>query len=170
MTYTGKAATSWSAFVAPQLYSATGGNSGTVNNNPLSGVAGSVYLGTFAASSGGFPVSIYYNFMRARYYPPAGVMPTYPALGSVTPSSGANVYVRNVGTISSTLVSVFVVDQTTGTLEGQFPLSPSIVVNVGTYVDIPYTILSFTLTHGQTYSFTVTSSLGNSVKFNAEET
>ncbi len=79
---------------------------------------------------------------------------------------GASLYVRNVGTVSSTLVSVYVVDQTTGTLVGQFPMS--IALNVGTFVDIPSSTLAFAPSHGQTYSFTVTSSLGNSVKFSSE--
>ncbi len=82
------------------------------------------------------------------------------------PTLGADVYVRNVGTISSTLVSVYVVDQSTGTFVGQFPVSTALAP--GALVDIPHTTLTFTPSHGNTYSFTVTSSLGNSVIFDGK--
>jgi hypothetical protein len=84
---------------------------------------------------------------------------------TLTGTPGANVYVRNAGNVASTLVSVYVVDQTTGAVVGQFPISTAL--DVGTYVNIP---LSFTPSHGQTYSFTVTSSLGNSVTFDSKVT
>lgn len=80
-------------------------------------------------------------------------------------TAGADLYVRNVGSISSTLVSVYVVDQSTGDFVVQIPISTSLAV--GDFVDIPHTTLSFTPTHGQTYSFTVTSSRGNSVTYDA---
>jgi flagellin-like protein len=85
-------------------------------------------------------------------------------------TTGADVYVRNVGTIASTLVSVYVVDQTTGTFVNQFALTPApgIALNVGTYVDLTHTTVTFTPSHGHTYSFTVTSFLGNSVIYNAK--
>ena len=77
-----------------------------------------------------------------------------------TGTTGATVYVRNVGTIGSTLVSVFVADQSTGTLVSQFTISSAL--NSGAFASIP---LTFTVAHGNTYSFTVTSQLGNSVIF-----
>lgn len=79
---------------------------------------------------------------------------------------GADLYLRNVGSISSTLVSVYVVDQTTGAFVQQFTISTA--VNVGTVAHILASTITFTPTHGQTYSFTVTSSLGNSVIYNAK--
>jgi len=85
-------------------------------------------------------------------------------------TSGADVYVRNVGTIASTLVSVYVVDQSTNAFVTQVALSSSNVVNVGTVLDIVHSTVTFTPSHGHTYSFTVTSNLGNSVTFNARAT
>ena len=86
-------------------------------------------------------------------------------------TTGASVYVRNVGTISSTLVSVYIVDQSTGTFVKQVPLTAAQgTSNAGTVLDIPNTLLTFTPSHGHTYSFTVTSSLGNSVTFDAKAT
>jgi hypothetical protein len=83
-------------------------------------------------------------------------------------TTGASVYVRNVGTISSTLVSVYIVDQSTGAFVKQVSLTTAQgALNVGTVLDIPNTLLTFTPSHGQTYSFTVTSNLGNSVTFNS---
>jgi flagellin-like protein len=85
-----------------------------------------------------------------------------------TGTTGADVYVRNVGTIASTLVSVFIVDQSTNTFVSQVAISTA--VTVGSVVDIPHTTLTFTPSHGHTYSFTVTSSLGNSVIYDAKAT
>jgi len=85
---------------------------------------------------------------------------TFPA------TSGADVYVRNVGSIASTLVSVYVVDQSTGAFVGQFAISTAL--NVGTFVNVPHTTVTFTPAHGHTYSFTVTSNLGNSVIYSAK--
>jgi flagellin-like protein len=81
--------------------------------------------------------------------------------------TGATVYVRNVGTIASTLVSVYVVDQSTGTFLQQFAISTPL--NAGGFAPITLTFTS-SLYHGHTYSFTVTSRIGNSVTFNAEAT
>jgi hypothetical protein len=41
-------------------------------------------------------------------------------------------------------------------------------VSVGVLVDIPQTTIAFTPSSGNTYSFTVTSSSGNSVTFDEE--
>ena len=81
-------------------------------------------------------------------------------------TAGADLYVRNAGVTSSTLVSVYIADQSTNTFVAQFPMSTA--VNTGSVVDISHTTLAFTPSHGHTYSFTVTSFLGNSVTFNAE--
>jgi hypothetical protein len=85
-------------------------------------------------------------------------------------TQGADVYVRNVGTIPIALVSVYVVDQSAGAFISQFTLSPPTTVNVGTFASIPHTTLTFTPLHGHTYSFTLASSLGNTVIFYARVT
>lgn len=88
-----------------------------------------------------------------------------------TGTTGADVYVRNVGTISSTIVSVFIVDASTGAFVTQVPLTTGQgALNVGGVLDISHTMLTFTPSYGNTYSFTVTSSLGNSVTFYSEAT
>jgi len=76
---------------------------------------------------------------------------------------GANLYVRSVGITSSTLVSVFVLDQSTGAFVGQFPTSTALSAGALAAISLP-----FTPAVGNAYSFTVTSSMGNSVKFIAE--
>jgi hypothetical protein len=81
LTYTGSSATSWSAYIAPQLYSSTGGDTGTVSSNPLSS-ATNLYLSQISSTSSGYPLTVYYNYMRARTYLPNGVMPTA-SFGSV---------------------------------------------------------------------------------------
>jgi flagellin-like protein len=310
LTYTGPSAASWSAFIAPQLYSSTGGYAGTVANNPISG-SSQVYLGQLSDTAAGYTLTVYYNFMRARAYPPNGNMPTT-ALGSPTGTTatfdveewyavassplssasitatlsasdtaatwialmgisgantispfdpnaalpatasgannvqttvsttdstdfllyacaaevggvasgftgiasniyspyqnqfvgydavtspqtnvavscggagtygteisdavtasppGAQLYVRNVGAVPVTLVSVYVTDLDSGSLVSQTSISTT--VNVGTFAEIPSSSLSFTPTHGHAYSFTVTSLLGNGVVYTKEAT
>jgi hypothetical protein len=78
-----------------------------------------------------------------------------------TYQGGADLYVRNVGTAPVTLVSVFVVDQSTNTFVVQVEISQTL--SVGALVDIPYTTVAFNPSHGSAYSFKVTSSLGRSV-------
>jgi len=85
---------------------------------------------------------------------------------AASPTPGADVYVRNVGTTASTLVSVYVVDQTTGLYVNQFTVNTAL--NVGAVFQLPHNTISFSWAHGHTYSFTVTSNLGNSVTFNAK--
>ena len=73
VTYSGSAATSWTGYIAPQLYSTSGGFSGSVSNNPLSSSA--LYLGLISAVNSADVWQTYINWMRARAYPPNGVMP-----------------------------------------------------------------------------------------------
>jgi hypothetical protein len=61
---------------------------------------------------------------------------------------------------------VYVVDQSTGAFVSQFAVNTAL--NVGTVFQFPHNTIAFTWAHGHTYSFSVTSSLGNSVTFNAK--
>ena len=85
---------------------------------------------------------------------------------SFSGTTGADLYVRNVGTFSSTLVAVYITDATSSTFVSETTISTT--VSVGNFVEIPHATLTFTPAHGHTYSFTVTSSLGNSVIYSAE--
>jgi len=87
---------------------------------------------------------------------------------AVVASSGPDIYVRNVGTAPTTLVSVYITDATADAFVSQTTIS--ITVNVGTFADIPHNSIAFVPSHGHTYSFTVSSSLGNSVIYNVEAT
>ncbi len=87
---------------------------------------------------------------------------------SPAPIAGADVYVRNLGTVPTTLDAVYIVDTTSNSFVSQTTVGTT--VNVGSYVDISHSTLAFSGTHGHTYSFTVTSSLGNSVVFSEEAT
>ena len=88
---------------------------------------------------------------------------------SFTGTTGATVYVRNVGTISSTIASVYIVDQTTGAFVKQVELTTAQgTLNVENVLAISDALLTFTPVHGQSYSFAVTSILGNTVTFDAK--
>jgi len=73
VTYSGSSATSWSGYIAPQLYSTSSGYSGTVSNNPLSS-SPTLYLGLIGVVLSGYQWQTYINWMRARAYPPNGAM------------------------------------------------------------------------------------------------
>lgn len=87
---------------------------------------------------------------------------------SFSGTTGADVYVRNTGTIPTTLVGVYISDLTSGSFVSQTTLSTT--VNVGAFIDISHATLTFTPSHGHEYSFTVVSSLGNSEVHEAEAT
>ncbi len=76
VTFTGTSSTSWTGYIAPQLYSATGGYSGTVTTQPITSGT-ELYLSNLGSTySGSFPYNLYINWERARTYPPNGVMPS----------------------------------------------------------------------------------------------
>ena len=84
--YTQTSAT-WEGFTAPQLYSATGGYSGSTENHL--GNAVDVYLASLGSDLSSYPDYMYYNWMRARLSPPNGVMPATTSYGSITQSCAA---------------------------------------------------------------------------------
>src|SRR5438445_9770234 len=86
-TYLGSSATTYTGYIAPQLYSSSGGSSGTVSVNPISS-ATNLYLGFVFSASASYPADIYYNWDRARAYPPSNVMPST-SLGSA--GRGSNI-------------------------------------------------------------------------------
>jgi len=118
LTYTGPGSSSWSAFIAPQLYSTTGGYSGTVSNNPMSS-ATNLYLGQVSSTSSTFALTVYYNFDRARAYPPSGVMPSTSsgslAVGTASPTS-----------VSDTLGDSFTLGASQSALSGSTTFESSI--------------------------------------------
>ena len=83
--YTQTSAT-WEGFTAPQLYSATGGYSGSTEN--YLGNAVDVYLASLGSDLYSNQVYMYYNWMRARINPPNGILPAT-TFGTITPSCAA---------------------------------------------------------------------------------
>ena len=75
VTYAGSTATSWSGYIAPQLYSTSGGYSGSISNNPFSSST-SLYMGLIGDVNSGDEWQTYINWMRVRSYPPNGIMPS----------------------------------------------------------------------------------------------
>ena len=71
---------SFYAYIAPQLYSTTGGYSGTVSVNPIAH-AHSLYWGFFGYLGFSYDWTLF-NWVRVRDYPPNGVMPSV-SFGSV---------------------------------------------------------------------------------------
>jgi hypothetical protein len=149
VTYTGSTASSWSAYIAPQLYSTTGGYSGTVSNNPLSS-ATNLYIGQI---SGLAAIDVYYNFIRARAYPPNNVMPSI-SFGSVSVAVNAikvSIYVTSSsGSIQSTVASN-VQSPTIGSSAAQY-----VMMFAGSQVTVPQNgYITISLLAPQTASYNV---------------
>ena len=73
ITYTGPSATGFCGYIAPQLYTTSGGYSGCLGATALRN-SSRLYLGLTSPDS---YWETYVNWMRARAYPPNGVMPYY---------------------------------------------------------------------------------------------
>ncbi len=161
VTYTGSAASSWNAYIAPQLYSSTGGYSGTVSNSPLSS-SGYIYLSQISGSSA---INVYYNFFRARAYPPNNVMPSV-SFGSLTVSANTiqvSICVTNSsGNIQSTVASN-TQSSSIGTSEGEYTMSFT-----GSQVSIPQNgYLMVLLSSSSTASYTIYWGKGQPTNFQA---
>ena len=100
-SYPGTSAGYFSGMVAPQLYSYTGGYTATQYVNPISG-AGHLYLGYIFTTTSGAQANIYYNWGRARVFPPNGAMPAI-TLGSLSTGTGSPT------SVSDTLGSAFTI-------------------------------------------------------------
>ncbi|MEM3555040.1 MAG: hypothetical protein QXU79_04435 [Candidatus Micrarchaeaceae archaeon] len=67
--------TTFSGYTAPQLYSTSGGYSGSTTN-PISSTGSNIYLGIIGSQNSSYPINAYWNWLRVRTYPPNGVMPS----------------------------------------------------------------------------------------------
>ena len=159
VTYTGSTASSWSAYIAPQLYSTTGGYSGTVSNNPLSS-ATNLYIGQISGSSA---IDVYYNFIRARAYPPNNVMPSisFGSVSLVVNALSVSIYITNsTGTIQSTVASN-VQSPTIGSSAAQYHLEFA-----GSQVTVPQNgYITISLLATQTASYIVYWGKGDPTNF-----
>ncbi len=106
VTYAGSSATSWSGYIAPQLYSTSGGYSGSVSDNPFSSST-SLYLGLIGNVNSADEWQTYINWMRARAYPPNDIMPSFSfgnynnqLMGSVSLSS-TQLFLNNAETLTA---------------------------------------------------------------------
>ncbi|MGC9080052.1 MAG: hypothetical protein ACP5G1_04915, partial [Nanopusillaceae archaeon] len=80
--YYGPSSTSWYGYIAPQLYSTSGGYNGTVNTQPIT--SGSMlYLSNLGSTASNYQYDEYINWERARAYPPNGVMPSISIEGPI---------------------------------------------------------------------------------------
>jgi hypothetical protein len=82
-------------------------------------------------------------------------------------TSGVTIYVLNAGGSSSTISALYVENVTSSSFVGQFAGSPlPVTINSGVIQSIK--ILGFLPDHGNVYGFTLATSLGNRVLYNAK--
>lgn len=90
---------------------------------------------------------------------------TYVNTGNPT-TSGANLYVRDIGTNPTVIVAVYVQNSTASSFVEQFTSSPlPATINSGSFQII--FVNNFVPDHGIVYVFTLATSLGNTVNSNA---
>ena len=81
-------------------------------------------------------------------------------------TSGANLYVRDVGINPSTIAAVYVQNSTASSFVEQFASSPlPLTINSGSFQVI--FVKNFVPNHGIVYDFTLATTLGNTVNANA---
>lgn len=112
----------YSAYNAPQLYSTTGGYSGTTTN-PISSSGSNIFLGTIGSLQSGAVANAYYNFFRTRAYPPNAAMPSS-SFGSVT--SVATVWTASASVSTSNAASRYA---TTSSIHGMTATAIATVSN-----------------------------------------
>ena len=120
--------------------------------------ASNQYIGI--ATWAGSTSPAYFFEIRFRGYPPNGVMPsaTPSSLVTMTPE-GATLYIRNEGSSSSTISSIYVLNATSGSLiaEVQYSSPTSFAPNTVTLVSV-----AFVPEVGAAYEFSIITLLGNS--------
>jgi len=102
LAYPGTASTSFSGIVSTTFYASYATAAGY---HPITGSA-NLYWCSIGSSSGTYPVGIYFNWGRARAYPPSGVAPTV-AFGTYSVNTlSVSIYVTNsAGTSTATVAS-----------------------------------------------------------------
>lgn len=81
-------------------------------------------------------------------------------------TSGANLYVRDIGTNPTSIAAVYVQNSTANLFVEQFTSSPlPVSINSGSFQIIA--VMNFVPDHGIVYAFTLATSLGNTVSANA---
>jgi hypothetical protein len=122
LTYYGNSASSWYAYISPQLYSTAGGYSGTVDNNPLSS-SSNLYMGVgLVSTSSNDEYQSYYNYILSITYPPNGVMPSV-SFGAVL-KGNQNLTTTSSETAPTSGVVDFINSQNQ-TLSGYISVGPS---------------------------------------------
>jgi hypothetical protein len=82
VNFTGTSSSSWTGYIAPQLYSKSGGFGNILTTQPIKS-GSELYLSNLGASDVSYPYKLYINWERARAYPPNGILPAT-TFGSVT--------------------------------------------------------------------------------------
>jgi|SRR5579875_1581799 len=78
---------------------------------------------------------------------------------------GANIYVRNVGSVTAYVAAIYVQNLTSSSFVTSVQLSPSIQLNVGSFQQL---VVHFTPDSGDAYSLTIATTRGNTVVADAK--
>lgn len=85
----------------------------------------------------------------------------------VPSTSGVTIYILNAGTNPSTISALYVQNVTSSSFVGQFTGSP-LPVTINSEIIQSVKILGFLPDHGVVYGFTLATSIGNTVLYNAK--
>jgi hypothetical protein len=158
VTYAGSSATSWSGYIAPQLYSTSGGYSGTVSNNPLSS-SSTLYIGLIGSVTSNDQWQTYINWMRARAYPPNGVMPsvTFGSVKTAETASTITIFPQNTGIVYFDLV-IFNTSTAAITFQIKNNITGDYIINESIPENTPLHLFAYdnNLVLNQQYTYTFT--------------
>jgi hypothetical protein len=92
---------SFYAYIAPQLYSTSGGYSGKVSTNPIASIS-PLYWGFWGEAAFHSGQWVQFNWVRVRAYPPNGVMPSPTNIINVTTTTSTSTTIRSTTSTTPT--------------------------------------------------------------------
>jgi len=144
--YPGTGSTSFAGIVSTNFYATY---AASTQYHPITGSA-HLYWCSVGSSSTNYPDGLYFNWGRARAYPPGNVQPS-PGFGTLTtstfPSStfSVSIYVTNSGGTGSISVATNIQSPLLGTTESEYTMSPGgsqVTVPANGYISIVLTSAS----------------------------
>lgn len=145
LAYPGTSSTSFSGIVSTTFYSAYAASTAF---HPITGSA-QLYWCSVGSSVPGNPDGLYFNWGRARAYPPAGVAPAV-AFGSISSNAASvSIYVTNSAGTTTATVASSVPSSVIGTSEFEYTMifsAAQVTIPAGGYISIVITASATSLT------------------------
>lgn len=157
LAYPGTGSTSFSGIVSTTFYASY---AASLAEHPITG-SSQLYWCSVGSSVPGNPDGLYFNWGRARAYPPGGVLPTVSLGGLSSNIASVSIYVTGSSGSTVSTVSSNVQSPALGTTETEYTMAfagPQVTIPANGYISIVITVLSSTTVYwgaGQPTNFQV---------------